>query len=85
MTSNRRSTPVAAKNWSFPLWSARMTTVPTSPVKVTVVPETVAGPETIEKSTGKVELAVALIVKAGSFVNLSRIPKKLMFCSCFPL
>ena len=64
ITVNVRSTGGAALKVALPACDARTVTTP-APVMVTVLPETVAGPETILKLTVSPELAVALTSKGA--------------------
>ena len=72
----------AALKLLFPPCDASIITVPI-PVKVTVLTERVAGPETIRKLTGRPEDALAEIVNGASTTVLEEMDAKLRL-SGFP-
>ena len=65
MTVKERSTGEAGAQVPSPAWVARMVTIP-GPVRVTVEPKRVAGPETRAKVTGRPVLAVAVRANGAS-------------------
>lgn len=65
VTTKLCNTGVAALKKAFPGCEASVTTAPT-PVRVTRLPNKLAGPDTIRKPTVKLEVALAESVKGGS-------------------
>jgi hypothetical protein len=78
-TVNDWSTGVAALKLLSPPWKALTTTVP-APVMVTVLPLTVAGPDTIWKVTGSPDDAAAVTVNGAlPYVLLAGAPKVIVW------
>ena len=73
----------AGPKFALPAWLALTVTVP-SPVKVTVLPEIVAGPDAMVTLTGNPELAVALTVKGTSPKTLLLKAAKMIVWLPFP-
>ncbi len=80
VTSKDRSTSGAARKLALPACEARTVTVPV-PVKVTWLPDTVAGPLTTLKETGRPEEAVATSVSGSSSNVLLPMALKVMVWS----
>ena len=69
-TRKLRPTSGAALKFALPDWDARTITVP-APVRVTTLPLSLAGPETMLNCTPNPELAVAFRANSGSPTDLS--------------
>jgi hypothetical protein len=64
-TANVRLTDGAGPKLVLPAWLAVIVTLP-PPVRVTVLPESVAGPELTTNATGNPEVAAAVSAKGAS-------------------
>ena len=84
VTAKDRVTFGAGLYWALPACEARTVTWPAVPLSMMVFPETVAGPDSMEKLTGNPLVAVAETVNGAAVVSLFAIAEKLIVWSVSP-